>query len=107
MAGAALERAHAVESGRRIAAEREARVAWRRYASARLAVAAFDGEVVGHLSENLSLAWESFRAGKISLLELNVLRRDLVETRLAFLDAEAELIEARSALELSAAVDTP
>ena len=98
-ARAALERARTVEAGARQQAERDTRAAYRRYELGRQAVASFDREVVDRLAENLSLAWESFRAGKIGLLEFNLVRRDLVETRLAYLDALAELVDARAALE--------
>ena len=63
---------------------------------------AFDRGVVDKLSENLALARESLRAGKIGLLEFNVVRRDLVETRRAFLDAMSEVVEARAALDAAA-----
>ena len=101
-AQAALERARAIEAGARQQAERDTRAAFRRYELGRQAVASFDREVVDRLSENLTLALESFRAGKIGLLEFNVVRRDLVETRLAYLDALADVIEARAALEAAA-----
>ena len=81
--------------------EREARAAYAAYENARQAAEGFDREVVERLSENIDLARESFRAGKISLLEFNLLRRELVETRLSYLDAVVELVEARFALELA------
>jgi outer membrane protein TolC len=66
------------------------------------AVRGFDRDVVEKLKENLDLARESVRSGKIGLLLFNSVRRDLVDTRLAYLDALSELVEARSALELAA-----
>ena len=60
------------------------------------------GQAFTHAILDLELAQESLRAGKISLLEFNVVRRDLVDTRLGYLDALADLVEARSALELAA-----
>ncbi len=99
----ALEsRAIVAERAATQAVEREARAAFAAYRTALDAVQAFDREVVDRLAENLELARESFRAGKISLLEFNLVRRDFVETRLAYLDALAELVEARLTLELSA-----
>jgi len=79
--------------------EREVRSALRRYRSATEAVAAFDQQVVGTLAENLKLARETMAAGKLGLLELNVVRRDLVESQLAYLDSIAEAVQARAALE--------
>ena len=101
-ARARLERARTVETGARQAAERELRSAVRRYALATSATASFDRDVVERLADNLNLALESFRAGKISLLEFNVVRRDLVETRMAYLDAVEEMVDARAALEVGA-----
>ncbi|MBI5547135.1 MAG: TolC family protein [Deltaproteobacteria bacterium] len=83
-------------------AEREARTAFRNYSLARDAVSGFDRDVIEKLGENLGLARESFRAGKIGLLEFNVVRRDLVDTRLAYLDALAQLVDAWFALEAAA-----
>ncbi len=108
-ARAALYRSSVLEDAVRQAVTREARAAYRRYTLTRQAVAGFDQDVVEKLGENLSLALQSFQAGKIGLLEFNIVRRELVETRLAFLGAERELIEAQSALELAAgtSLETP
>ena len=54
------------------------------------------------LGENLSFARESFQSGKIGLFELSLVRRDLIDTRVAYLEALADLIEARHALEIAA-----
>jgi cobalt-zinc-cadmium efflux system outer membrane protein len=102
VARAAVKRAVVVDDAGRREAERAARTAYRNYNLAREAVLAFDRDVVEKLGENLDMARESFRSGKIGLLEFNIVRRDLVETRRAYLDALAELIEARYALELTA-----
>jgi cobalt-zinc-cadmium efflux system outer membrane protein len=53
---------------------------------------------VDRLGENLALARQALAAGKIGLLEFSIVRRDLVETRLAYLDALAEAVTARAAL---------
>lgn len=82
-------------------AEREARALFRNYALAREAVLGFDRDVVEKLGENLALARESFRAGKIGLLEFNVVRRDLVDTRVAYLESLAQLVDAWFALEVA------
>ena len=98
-AEALRQRASITEQNALRSVEREARAAFAAYENARESAEGFDREVVERLAENIDLARESFRAGKISLLEFNLLRRELVETRLAYLDAVAELIEARFALE--------
>ena len=79
--------------------ERDVRIAVRRYRGAAEALAAFDEQVVGTLGENLKLARETLAAGKLGLLEVNAVRRDLVESQLAYLDSIAEAVEAQAALE--------
>ncbi len=100
-AGADLARAETVADAARREAERDARTAYGNFGQASEAVAGFDRDVIERLAQNLELARESFRSGKIGLLVFNVVRRDLVETRLAYLDALAGLVEAGYALELA------
>jgi len=95
-------RASVTEDAARRAVEREVRAAYQGCLLAREAVEGFDRDVVLKMDENVDLARESFRAGKIGLFDFNVIRRDLVETQIAYLDALAELVEARYALELAA-----
>jgi cobalt-zinc-cadmium efflux system outer membrane protein len=102
VASAALAKAQIAEATARREAERQARAALSGYGLALDAVRGFDRDVVEKLKENLDLARESVRSGKIGLLLFNSVRRDLVDTRLAYLDALSELVEARSALELAA-----
>jgi outer membrane protein, heavy metal efflux system len=102
VAQAVLDRARVAETVLRQAVERDARVAFTRYRAAREAQEAYDRNVVDKLAENLALAWESFRSGKIGLLEFNAVRRDLVDTRRAFLDALIEVVEARAAADAAA-----
>jgi outer membrane protein, heavy metal efflux system len=83
----------------RTGVDREVRIALRRYRAATEAVSAFDQQVVGTLAENLELARETLAAGKLGLLEINNVRRDLVESQLTYLAAIAEAIEARAVLE--------
>lgn len=104
-AGATLDRARLAEALARREAEREVRNAYRALASAVAAEQAFDRDVVERLRENLALAEESFRAGKIGLLIYNGVRRDLVEARLDYLDAVAEVIERSAALTLAVGGD--
>jgi cobalt-zinc-cadmium efflux system outer membrane protein len=79
---------------------REVTVAIGSYQKTREAVLGFDREVNEHLHENLELARESFASGKIDYYEFNVVRRELIANRLAYLDAFAEAIDARSILDL-------
>lgn len=102
VASAALEKTRIAEATAVREAERQARAAFRSYGLAVDAVSGFDRDVVEKLKENLDLARESVRTGKIGLLLFNSVRRDLVDTRLAYLDALSELVEARAALELAA-----
>lgn len=95
-------RSSVIEQAQQRNVEREARAAYDAYRIAHEAALGFDRDVIDRIHENLELARESLRAGKISLLEFNVVRRDLVDTRLGYLDALADLVEARSALELAA-----
>ena len=98
-ARAARRRATIDAEAMRRGIEREVRVAVRRYRGATDAVAAFDQQVVGTLAENLKLARETLAAGKMGLLDLNNVRRDLVESQLTYLDSISEAVEARAALE--------
>lgn len=98
-AAAGVRRAIIIEESARREVERQVRLAYRSYLKAREAVQGFGREVVERIRENLDLARESFRSGKIGLLDLNIVRRELVETRLAYLDAQAEAIEAWFGLE--------
>jgi cobalt-zinc-cadmium efflux system outer membrane protein len=83
----------------RAGVEREVRTSFRRYGAATDAIASFDQQVVGTLAENLKLARDSLAAGKLGLLDLNNVRRDLVDSQLTYLDSIAEAIESRAALE--------
>lgn len=102
-----LEQAGITEEALRRAVTREVRDAYQAYARAREAQAGFDRDAVERLSENLRLAEESFRAGKIGLLVFSTVRRDLVEARLSYLDATEDLIERRIALALATGDSVP
>ena len=96
-----LARTNVLADAARRQVEREARAVLRDYTSALDAVHGFDQNVVEKLGENLALARESFKAGKIGLFEFVVVRRDLVDTRVAYLDALAQLIESRFVIEVA------
>jgi cobalt-zinc-cadmium efflux system outer membrane protein len=78
--------------------EREVTVAVATYRRAQEAVLGFDRDVNDRLHENLELAQQSYQAGKINYFEFNLVRRELVASRLAYLDAVAEAVEAWHAL---------
>lgn len=104
-AAAALDQARIVEAQGRLVVESQVRDAYRALALAIAAEQAFDRDAVERLRENLALAEASFRAGKISLLTYNTVRRDLVEARLDYLDAVAETIERTAALAIATGGD--
>ena len=97
-ATAALERANVALVAAEQGAEREIRVATRALQGAVESANAFDQQVVSRLRENLDLADESFRSGKISFFAYTTLRRDLVAARLDYLDALADVTERAFAL---------
>lgn len=85
--------------------ERAARLAFERHTRAQAAVAAFSKDVSEKLHENLQLATDSFRAGKIDFYAFTLARRDLLANRIAYLDALAESIDAWADLALAAALE--
>ncbi len=56
----------------------------------------FDKEVNERLHENLELARASYTSGKIDYFQFNVVRRELLASRNAYLDAFEETVEAWS-----------
>lgn len=97
-AAAALARANIALLAAEHSAERDVRVAWRALQGAIESANAFDEQVVSRLRENLELANESFRSGKISFFAYSMLRRDLVAARLDYLDALGDIAERSFAL---------
>lgn len=79
-----FERASIAADAHRQQVQREVQDALQAYTRALEAQGGFDRDVVERLSENLQLAEESFRAGKIGLLVFSTVRRDLVDARLAY-----------------------
>ncbi len=91
---ARLRRAEIDDQRQRDTIVRETRLAVRTYAKARDAVMGFDADVNARLHDNLELARESFASGKIDYFEFNIVRRELIANRAAYLDALAEAIDA-------------
>lgn len=101
VAASAAERARTAQDSTERAIAREVLDASQSYRSAIASLAASDTEIINRLTENLTLARESFEAGKISLYTYNIIRRDLVEARLSYLDALADTVNRRYALALA------
>lgn len=95
-ARAEVHRATLVASSAEIEVERAVQLAYARDARARDAFTSFDREVIGRFHENLVLARESLRAGKIDFFAYSVARRELSASRVDYLNALAEAIEARA-----------
>ncbi len=100
-ASAGLDRARTLETAAQKNVEREVRAAYRGLTRALDAARSFERDVVARLGANLDLARESFENGKISLIEYNLVRRDLIAARLEYFDALADVLERR--YELAAA----
>lgn len=95
-----------VDSARvRVELERRIRLALTTYQRARDAVAGFGHEVTDKLHENLTLAQDAFAKGGIDFVELSITRRDLIDARLAFLDAELTAIDAWAELALASGME--
>lgn len=92
---AEVERAHV-----RAEAERAVRLAAGNYEKARAAIAGFDREVTGKLAENLTAAQGAFAQGGLDFVELTTTQRELIASRVAFLDAQLAAVEAWAQLSL-------
>jgi outer membrane protein, heavy metal efflux system len=88
----------------RAAAISEAESAYAAYTARQAAVASFEQDVLTGLDENERLAQRSFDVGQISLPELLLIRRELVETRLEYLDRLLDASEAAINQDASAGV---
>lgn len=88
-----------------IEVEREIRVAIASFQRAREAVLGFNKEVNETLHENLELARASYTSGKFDYFQFNVVRRELLASRNAYLNAFEEAVEAWSAVQLATGVE--
>ena len=79
--------------------QREVRVALTGYKLAREAVLGFNTEVNERLHENLELARASYTSGKVDYFQFNVVRRELLASRSAYLDAFEETVDAWAAVQ--------
>ena len=92
---AEVERAYA-----RVEVERVVRLAVENFQRAREAVAGFDRGVIERLDENLAAAQDAFAKGGLDFVELTTTQRDLIASRIAFLDARLALVDAWAELAL-------
>lgn len=105
-ASRALERRAKIETEWLVTeVERAAQLAFDRYTRAHAALAAFSKDVSERLHENLQLATDSYRAGKIDFYAFTLARRDLLANRLAYVDALDEAIEGWTELARAAALE--
>lgn len=95
-----IERAYA-----RVEIERAARLALENYQRAREAVSGFNREVTERLDENLAAAQDAFAKGGLDFVELTTTQRDLIASRIAFLDARLALVDAWATLALATTME--
>ena len=81
---------------RRVAQEREQALA--RYAAAELALSGYHRAAVNAASENVELATEGYRDGKLDFLDLLLIRRASIEVRHGYIEALEELNAADATL---------
>jgi cobalt-zinc-cadmium efflux system outer membrane protein len=97
---AEVERAYA-----RVEVERAVRLAIDNYQRARDAVAGFDRAVTEKLDENLAAAQDAFAKGGLDFVELTTTQRDLIASRISFLDARLALVNAWADLALATIIE--
>jgi cobalt-zinc-cadmium efflux system outer membrane protein len=78
----------------RASIESEVRSRYAAFAAREAALTAFEQDAMPGMDENDALARRSFEVGQISLPELLLVRRELVETRLEYLNRQLEVAEA-------------
>ena len=78
----------------RASIESEVRSLYAAFAAREAALTAFEQDAMPGMDENDALARRSFEVGQISLPELLLVRRELVETRLEYLNRLLEVAEA-------------
>jgi len=101
---ARLSRARMELETTRAAAVAEVETLFATAATRQAALTALEQDALPGLDENDALAQRSFDVGQISLPELMVIRRELLETRLEYLDRQLEAAEAAVAVDAAAGV---
>lgn len=82
----------------------QVRALWLRLDSLRARVSRLSESVLPRLDENRRLSTSSYQAGEIGLLQLLLVNRQLLDARRDYLDALAEFVQTRIALEEAAGV---
>ena len=99
------KRAEVERSYARVEVERAVRLAGDNYKRARDAVAGFDRAVMEKLDENLAAAQDAFATGGLDFVELTTTQRDLIASRISFLDARLALVNAWADLALATTIE--
>lgn len=81
--------------------------AYQRYLAAKEAVALFQTGVIGQSEKNLSVMRQAYTLGQLRLIDVVNEQRRLVDTELAYIDAQTELAQARAELERAIGSDLP
>lgn len=89
----------------RVEVERSVRLAIDNYQRATDAVAGFDQAVTGRLDENLAAAQDAFAKGGLDFVELTTTQRDLIASRISFLEARLALVNAWADLALATTLE--
>lgn len=97
---AVVERSYA-----RVEIERAVRLAVDNYRRSRDALAGFDRAVMEKLDENLAAAQDAFAKGGLDFVELTTTQRDLIASRISFLDARLALVNAWADLALATTIE--
>jgi cobalt-zinc-cadmium efflux system outer membrane protein len=100
-----VKRAEVERAYERVELERAVLLAVENYRRASAAVAGFDRGVTERLNENLAAAQDGFARGGLDFVELTTTQRDLIASRVAFLDARLALVDAWAELVLAAAIE--
>jgi cobalt-zinc-cadmium efflux system outer membrane protein len=85
----------------------EVEAAYRRWTSARQTVALFRRGVIDQSEKNLGVMRQAYTLGQLRLLDVLNEQRRLIDTELAYVDAQTELAEAAAGLEQVIGTDLP
>jgi len=102
--GARAARLRAELEAARTRVQLEVRSAFEGYRRRLAAVRLLEAEAIPGLDENETLTTRSFDVGQLGLLELLLIRREILDTRSQYLDALLEAALARIDLDASAAI---
>jgi len=100
-----VKRAEVERAYEAVELERAVRLAIENYQRARAAVAGFDIGVTERLDDNLAAAQDAFAQGGLDFVELTMIQRDLIASRVAFLDARLAVVDAWAELALATTIE--